>query len=234
MIVFPLVAALASAVFSVALLRRFATRHRFPQLAWGIAMAMYAAASLAVAGGAAGGWDATLYRIFWLFGALLNVPWLAVGSIALVGRRAAVVAFLAALAGSVFAMAKTFAADPDAAALATEQIPRGRDVWRADPSMTSLVNWYSIVPWALIIIIALWTSRPRKGTRPPVERVRGNWLIAAGVTITAVGGFALRRIGRGSAFSVSLALGVIVMFAGFLLASRAPRSKVVDPDGSPT
>lgn len=234
MIVFPLAAALVSAAFALTLLRQFARKRRFSQLAWGISMAMYAVASLAVAGGVASGWDATLYRLFWLFGALLNVPWLAVGSIALLGRRAAVASLLAAVVGSAFALVKTFAADPDRLALATKEIPRGRDVWKADPSMTSLVNWYSIAPWALIIAIALWTSRTRKGLRPPVERVRGNWLIAAGVSIVAIGGFALRRVGRGSAFSIALALGVAIMFAGFLLASRAPRYQVVDPGDSPT
>jgi len=70
--------------------------------------------------------------------------------------------------------------------------------------------------------------------RPSRSRVRGNALIAAGTSIVAVGGFALGRVGRGSAFSITLAIGVAVMFAGFLLASRPARFHVEDPGESPT
>src|SRR5439155_13994019 len=56
-VVFPAVATLVSAVFAIQLLTSYAHRKRLPQLAWGIAMAMYAVASLAVAAGVSGGWD---------------------------------------------------------------------------------------------------------------------------------------------------------------------------------
>jgi len=83
--------------------------------------------------------------------------------------------------------------------------------------------------------IAVLSSLRRKGVRPPKSRVQGNYAIAAGATIVAVGGFALRRLDdSGIAFSTALALGVVVMYAGFLLASRAPRYRVEEPGESPT
>lgn len=223
MIVFPLVAAGVSALFAVALLAQFSRRHRLPHLAWGTALAMYAIASIAVAVGTFGGWSGATYRTFWLFGALLNVPWLAVGSIALLNRVPGAFALAGVVVGSVFGLIKTLGATLDASSLGTRQIPRGRDAWKLDPSMVTFARLYSILAWVVVVLIAVATARPRGGVRPPRGRVRANWLIAIGVSVVAFGSFALRGVGRGSAFSVALALGVVVMSAGFLQASRARR-----------
>src|SRR6266542_3056493 len=87
MIIFPLIAAAVSTTFAVLLLRQYARKRRIPQLAWGVSLAMFAVASLIVALGTTQQWDPTLYRIFYLFGAMLTVPWLALGSIALLNKR---------------------------------------------------------------------------------------------------------------------------------------------------
>lgn len=186
-------------------------------------MVMYALASLAVAGGVSGGWDPTLYRVFYLFGALLNVPYLALGSIGLLGKRApSAMALLIVLAVSVYAIAKIASTSVVAEALMTEQIPRGKDAW-ADPAVSRLASAYSISAYVVVLLVAFASSTRRARERLGAERVRANRLIAAGVTIVAVGSTALTRIGRGSAFSITLALGVIVMYLGFRLAVRVPK-----------
>lgn len=226
MIIFPLIAAAVSAAFSTILFLQFSRRRRLPQLAWGAALAMYAIASIALAIGVGSGWNGGAYRIFWLFGAMLNVPWLALGSIALLHRIPAALAFVAVLAGTIFALVKTGDADLDAGRLAGEtQIPRGKDVWM-DHSIVTFARLYSILAWIVVVLIAVWTARPRQGQRPPRDRVRGNWLIAIGVSIVAIGGFGLSRVGRGSAFAVTLAAGIVVMFFGFLFASRGGRPQM--------
>jgi hypothetical protein len=223
-IVFPAVAALVSAIFAIQLLRRYAGRKRLPQLAWGIAMTMYALASLAVAGGISGGWDPTLYRIYYLFGALLNVPYLALGSLALLGKRAlSALALLVVLAATVYAAAKVASTSTISSALATEQIPRGKDTW-ADQSVPRLASIYSISAYVVVLLVTFGTSTKRAARRIGTERTRANRLIAVGVTIVAVGSTALTRVGRGSAFSIALAAGVVVMFLGFRTATRAPRT----------
>lgn len=232
MIVFPLVAALISVIFALALLRQFSKRRRFYHLTWGVALLMFAAASLAVAGGVGTGWDPTLFRIYWLFGALLNVPWLALGSIALLGSRLlTLVAALLVVAGSVWGLVEVFSSPVNPAITGLEDIPRGSLAWSADPGVRELAQYYSIPSWALIVLIAAVSGRRRDGVKPPVERVRANWIIAAGVSIVAIGGFALARLAQGAAFSVTLALGVVVMFTGFLMAQRAP---AIQPPGAPS
>lgn len=236
MIVFPLVATGVSAVFAFFLFRQYLGRgRRLPQLAWAVALAQFAIASLAVAVGVTDAWGPFTYKTFWLFGAMLNVPWLALGSVALLAKRwVGIGALVVTVVSSVWAAALTVRGPVDIAVLANEeQIPRGREVW-LEAGMVNTARAYSIASWIVVVLIALLSSRPRKGLAPPRERVRGNWLIAAGTTIVAIGGFALSRVGRGSAFSVTLAAGVVVMFAGFLLASRAPRYRVEEPGDSPT
>lgn len=239
MILFPAAAALISAAFAALLFRQWAKRRALPQIAWGVALAMYALASVTVILGLASRWDATLYRIFWLFGVMLNVPWLALGSVSLIGGKATrALAAAVVAAASVYALVLVASGTPDRDALArVDDIPRGSEIWAAGDAAQSIGRWYSIVGWLLVVGIALWSSRTSKGMKPPAARVRANVLIAAGASITAIGGFALSRIGGDAAvggFSVTLAVGVSVMFAGFLLAGRAPRYRLDDPGESPT
>ena len=246
MIVFPLVAAGVSGVFAFLLLRQYATRKSLPQLAWGVALAMFSVASLLVAYGGSQTWDPTIYRLFWLFGVMLNVPWLAVGSIALLGNETIAKAALAIVcAASLYALVATFAAHPclsvaggtghkqcvsldrtpQGHVFGGRDIPTGKDVWASAKvpgerqGIFSVGILYSVVGYVIVILIAVLTSRKHRGVEPPAHRRRSNLLIATGVTIVAVGSTALSRFARGAPFSICLAAGVAVMFVGFLKAS---------------
>ena len=254
MIIFPLIASLISAAFAALLLRQYTRKRRIPQLAWGVSMAMFAAASIVVMYGTTQGWDASSYRVFYLFGAMLNVPWLALGSVALLNKRELTLpALVIVLVISVFGLFKVVGAHPcqavtgpnkkcvpaitqtpEAQIFGRKDIPSGSDVWREDSSVRSLAIWYSTLAYLVVVGIAVYSSRSRKGVAPPPERVRANLLIAIGVTVVAIGSTALVKYGRGAAFSITLAIGVSVMFVGFLLAGRAPRHHVTDPGESPT
>ena len=75
------VATAVSSLFAQAMLVRY-TRDRRPQDgAWALALGMFALASVALATGTATGWDNGTFRIFYLFGAVLDVPWLALGTV---------------------------------------------------------------------------------------------------------------------------------------------------------
>ena len=70
----PLAAALVAASFTASLARRFPER-RSPAIAlWAMALAMYAVGCLALAVGVARGFDPSTFRLYWIFGAVLNVP----------------------------------------------------------------------------------------------------------------------------------------------------------------
>src|SRR4029450_11504116 len=88
----------ASAAFAVAVLRQYAARHRPYQLAWGIALSMFTAASLALTAGVVAGWHPLSFKLYYLFGAILNVPWLALGTVELLAGASVRRAYLAGLA----------------------------------------------------------------------------------------------------------------------------------------
>ena len=69
----PLAAAIVAVLFAAALARDFLARRRSYQAIWSAAMLMYAAASAAVALGAANGWTSGEFRVYWVLGAVLNV-----------------------------------------------------------------------------------------------------------------------------------------------------------------
>jgi len=70
-------AALVALAFSMATFERWIGRHRRHELAWSVSLLMFALASAALAAGAGTGWNATLFRLFYFFGAIANVPLLA-------------------------------------------------------------------------------------------------------------------------------------------------------------
>ena len=110
--VFPLGAAVVATVFAWRLGARFAHRRRAVEGHWTVALAMFAVASAAMFLGVARGWTAAEFRLYWLFGAVLNVPFLFMGELYLLIRRRALahaclagLVVLAALAASKVARA---------------------------------------------------------------------------------------------------------------------------------
>jgi hypothetical protein len=124
----PAVAAAASAAFAVAVLRQYAARRRPYQLAWGVALSMFAAASLALTAGVAAGWSPLSFKLYYLFGAVLNVAWLALGTVELLAGPLTRRAYLAglgaftALAVVLIALARVTPAD-----LAGKALPEGKE-----------------------------------------------------------------------------------------------------------
>jgi hypothetical protein len=220
----PAVAAAASAAFAVAVLRQYAARHRPYQLAWGIALSMFTVASLALTAGVVAGWSPLSFKLYYLFGAILNVPWLALGTVELLAGHTVQRAYLAGLA--VFtvlsvvlvAMARVTADD-----LAGRLLPEGKEFLpvavRALAVLGNTVGTLVVVGGAVASGLAM---RARRDLRP---RFEGTLLIALGVLLAASGGvFAF--LASSDKLALSLALGASVMFLGFRRASTPARPPV--------
>jgi hypothetical protein len=214
---FPLAAAVVSGLFSASLIRRFLRRKGPHQLAWGIALATFAAASLIAAYGMFAGWSAPAFRAYYLFGALVNVPILALGTIYLyfprrVGHAAALVVAAASAYAAVAVLGAGLAPEPLRVA---GTIPMGSEVMA--PPVRTLSRYYSYAGFLIVVAGAIWSAITL--SRKPGERFRrlaqGNALIALGTVVVALGS-AFARQGQGSVFAVGLAAGVSVMYAGFL------------------
>ncbi len=81
MYIFPLISTAVSLVFAVMLGRQYAAKRKPYQLAWAGAMAMYGLASLAEAVGQMYGWNDPLVKTYYVFGAVMVVGYLALGTL---------------------------------------------------------------------------------------------------------------------------------------------------------
>ncbi len=226
---FPLVAAAVASVFAVLLAKRYAERRRSHQLLWAIALLMYAAASLAVAIGALNGWGRLAFQVYWVFGAVLNVPFLAAGELQLLVRNRTVelaidvvLVFLIAYSISVVRGAAY-----DVHALA-QQLPSGKHVFGDGTPAHRLPQLISIPSYLVLVGGALWSAWRMRGRPELKDRFVGTLLIAIGATIIAGLGSTFAALGKLPLFSVSLLSGIAVMFWGFLRASK-PTSVPVLP-----
>jgi hypothetical protein len=225
--VFPLAAAIVSGYFSWLLGVQFSSRRRPNVLAWSVALGMFSLASAAAAYGSLFDWSPLTFRTYYLFGAVLNVPALALGTLYLLApRRWADGAALLLVIGSCAAAFVVFNADLMTAALDTEGIPRGSEVLSEEVRLLS--RYFSITGFLVVVGGALWSAaRLARRRQPNLKRLAtANLLIALGTTVVAIAS-EVARIASGSVedliFAVGLFVGVSVMFAGFLK-TRPPQT----------
>jgi hypothetical protein len=225
---------LATAVatlFAEATFKRWRQGRRPHEAAWTVALALFALASAALATGASTGWDRGVFRVFYLLGAVLNVPWLALGTVFLLygeraGRRVrAVLVFVSGLAVGVLLTAPMTG---DVAGSAT--IPVGKEVFGVFPRVLAAVGSglgalvvFGGAAWSAVRFARAARGRapaPRAGGPSPGRMAAANALIALGTLVLSGGGTLQGVLGHDEAFTLSLAGGITVIYAGFLVAAR--------------
>lgn len=225
-------ATLVAAAFGLSTLDRWLRRRRPHELAWTIALALFSVGAGALWWAASRGWGDLTFRVFFLAGAVLNVPWLGLGTVYLLagvrwGNR--VRTWLIGLSGLAVGVVM---ASPFTAAVPTDEMPRGSEVFGVWPRVLAGVG--SAVPAVVIIAGALWSAgRVARGRVPALDTTArrsvaspgrlavGNVLIAAGALVLSASGTLAGRLGADRAFTVTLLVGICVLFAGFLVASSA-------------
>ena len=248
-------AAFASVIalaFSLALLDRWLRSNRSPSsisdtaairttgktrskhlLAWFVSMAAFVVASVALWAGAAFGWEVATFRVFYLFGAILSVPPLALGTLYLLGNeKTADLIAVAVAALSLFAVG-VLAAAPTTGGLSVIGLPRGADVFSGLPRL--LAAFASIAGTLVVIAGAIWTlqqnkKRQQSAPRQITPRIKaGVSLIALGTITLGLGGASNSVAEEMTAFALSLAVGAAFLFAGFLLAT-IPKTRHYTPE----
>jgi hypothetical protein len=177
---------------------------RAPELAmWSASLLAYAAASAALAWGAAAGWNEAAFRVYYLCGGLLTAPLLGAGSLLLLGKRWVIPVMLvyAGLATGVVL------AEPLTAALSGTSIPEAQEHLDYFPARI-LALIANIGGTAAVVGVAIVSIR---------RRPLGMSLILAGVAVAAVGS-ALAGLGAAqtAAFSV---IAVVFLYTGFTVSS---------------
>ncbi|MDP9404572.1 MAG: hypothetical protein M3P85_14925 [Actinomycetota bacterium] len=216
-------AAVVALAFAMCTFERWLVRHRRHELAWSVALAMFCLGSAALAAGAALGWNGVTFRLFFLFGAIANVPFLALGTVYLLaGRRPG---DLAAVGVGVFAAfsAGVVAVAPFTAPLPASELAQGSEVFGPLPRILAAV---ASGGGALVVLAgALWSAARVRAPR----LVLANAVIAAGVVVSGASGLLNSVLDDMTGFSVTLVAGITLLFAGFLLATTEKRGPLAVP-----
>ncbi len=205
-------AAALAAAFCVSTWERWLVRRRRHELAWCASFACYAVASLALAVGIAGGWNGFVFRAFYAAGAVATVPILAIGTAYLhFGRKtgdlvAGITIVLTAIGVGIVI------GSPLTDAIPLHDIPQGSKLFGAGPRIFAAVG--SGVGALAVMGGAAYSALKR---RQPLANV----LIALGVAANGASGLLNSLVGETRGFVVMLAIGITLLFAGFLLATTA-------------
>ena len=225
-------AGLISIAFCLLTYDRWLSRRAPHDLAWSIAMALFALGAGALWWAESRGWSIMSFRIFFLCGAVLNVPWLGLGTVYLLfGQRIGhsvrtILILLSGVAMGVVLTAPTkYAVNPD-------NFPTAKELFGIGPRLFAALG--SALPALVIIGGALWsafrivrhrvpaaTTSARRAAIHPKQLAAGNLLIALGAIVLSASGTIAGRLGKDRAFAITLLVGVSILFGGFIVASNA-------------
>ncbi len=219
-------AGIVASAFAIDLGRSALRRPRLHARVWATAMGFYAVATWALAAGLAFGWSEPLFRTFYFFGAIANIPLLAAGSVALVageqwGRR-----FLLGVGVFIVLGAAATVAGDATGALPVTGIPEGSELFafgidaggvtlpgpRVFAIIAGSVGTLVIVGFSLVTAVRVRRSNRRLAI--------GNLLIIAGALAPALGG-SLTALGEGGGLAISLLVGATLLYAGYRTAISA-------------
>ena len=228
MVFYAVAATAISAAFALTLFAQYRAKPRPYLLAWSVALAVYAVAALTEVIGAAAGWDPFLFRLYYFFGGITVVGILALGTIYLLAPQfgRAALWILVVLAG--IGLAGIVGASLQPGLLDTHQVPSADTIQLERGAfnvvailMAAVLN---IVGSVILIGGALWSAYSAWRRGGAQSRLVANILIAAGAFIVAGASTLFRVFHVYELFYVGQAIGVLVMFGGFLAAQRAPRT----------
>lgn len=226
-----------SVAFCLSTFERWRARGKPHELAWTVSLTMFALASFAYFTAAAIGWSDPVFRAFYLFGAILNVPWLALGTVYLLAgsRTGDRTRWWLTVASAFCAGVVTTA--PVSGSLDVAGIPSGKEVFGVGPRAMAAVG--SGLGATVLIVGALWSAaqllrlrrRPEVADRMPIPPGRlalTNLLIAVGSVVLGTGGTLFGTGDQMVDFGIWLAAGITILFAGFLVSNQGTTA---DPGG---
>ncbi len=197
--------------------RQWYARRRPYQAAWSLALAMAALAAGSYAVFLVAGRPPILFRLYYLFGAALNVAFLGLGSLYLVTKRSLRPLVIVLVVVSIVTASAVFAAPIDAIQLASTT-GAGTHVLGDGPWLPLLIvmNTFGTV---CLVGVALFSAGRTWLSHLAPERAIANVVIAVGALTIAGAGTVARLAGAG-AFWVIMLIGWTVMFIGFMATSR--------------
>ncbi|HEX2915032.1 MAG TPA: hypothetical protein VH186_29835 [Chloroflexia bacterium] len=220
-VILPLLAAVVSFAFTLMVFDQFLHRHKTYQIVWTIGLMLFAVAAFAQYLGTANGWrnDVNYYRLWYICGAIGTSSYMGMGTVFLITKRKVAVTTLVILTTAfVVAAILVFFAPVDLSGLpltSTEEV-KGTGFPTYIRVLTPFFNIFGAGFLAYGAAQSAWVFYRK---RIKFYRVVSNCFIFAGAMVVSAGGTIERfHIATGAdAFSLATLLGVILIFAGFLI-----------------
>lgn len=217
----PFTSSLISFIFAGVVLQRYFKRRGEHLLVWAVGLVFYGIGGFSEGYFGAFGWNPVIYRLWYLFGAILVAAWLGQGTLFLLAKKRWALGTLAVLVvGSLFAAWRVFSAQLDPSLL-TASLHTGSELSGhaiTTPGVRALTPFFNIYGTFSLVGGALYSAWLFWRKRVLLHRTLGNLLIAVGAISPAFGG-TFSRLGIPGALYISELIGVILIFAGFLRAT---------------
>lgn len=224
----PFISSIISFIFTCFVFQRYIQRKKPAHLLlWGIGLIFYGIGGFSEAFYGAFGWNALIFRLWYLFGAILVAAWLGQGTVYLLANRKWAHVFMVILTvGSIYGAVRVFTAQLDPTLLTTSlhtgsELSGHAIVTDGVRTLTPLFNLYGTVT---LVGGAIWSAWIFFRKRTLLHRTIGNILIAVGALAPAFGG-AFSRFGIPGTLYIGELIGVILLFWGFLRATTPIKEK---------
>ena len=233
------ISTIVTGAFAFAVLRRWWATRRPHLFAWGFGLALYCVGTLAQVILALT-WSPLFFGLWYWCGALMVAPWLGQGTVYLLVRRGNIAhnIQMALILVGVMTLPWTLFLTPfnadawypgaDMTTIYRDEVAPNGEVIREgimSGSSRGTVRFFSPIMnvWGTVALVggaiySAWIFRRKNIMR---NRVVGNWLIAAGGLLPALGG-ALIRLGDPSFQYIGAMVGAILIFIGYRMATSVP------------
>jgi hypothetical protein len=230
MFLIPAATVVISLAFAVQVFNRYLSNRRSHHLAWAVALVLYAIAAVPEVVGSISGWSDIGFRVYYLAGAILLVPLLSLGTTELLihvrSARLGYRAFVAAV--SLVGIVAVALASLHAAHLVTTHPPDNCTMYCPSEHGYAAFNVLALVAAAIgssigtiVLVVGAGYSAWRTWRAGlPANLTTGNILIVVGALVVA-GLSTLTRLHHYELFYAGQAVGIAIIFAGFLVIGSA-------------
>lgn len=210
----------AAATASIAMAVEYARARRPHAICWSISLALFAIASAILALGTIIGWSDILFRSYYMVGGVLVVPWMTLGAVWLFGSvklgRIGIwtTVGLSAIVVVVSALMPVNVPGPE--------LPELKQALIDAPFARALAVIANAggTPIAIFLLLRASSTYRRKKVLP--HKASGAIVISIGIAAAALGGV-LAAVESVNYLAPSLAVGAVLIMAGFRMWSRTPR-----------
>lgn len=214
----PILTTVISAVFTVLILKKYATKPEAKHLLWwGIGIAVYGAGTLVESLTTLFGWNIIFFKTWYIVGALLGGAPLALGTVyLLLGKRAGDIGvgllLVTVATTSVFVILSPIRWELVDNNILNSKVLEWQSIRRVSPFINSLAALF-LIGGAIYSAIVYFRKQETR------HRAIGNVYIALGALLPGIGGF-YSRLGHTEVLYVGELVGIVLIWYGYQYCKR--------------